>query len=325
MTTIDDMSEHERLAAYLSGDLDAAERAEVEAALEERPELRARLDAVREVDDALAALPRATPRDGFSERLEGVVDDALREQLGDELAARRRERTLPRWALPAAAALVALVVGAGVAIQLVGGSDPGGGLEAVTDTLDGGAAGRGPGTGTVPEELPVASTGRDYDEEEARDLLGDRRFGALAGLRVGEDEARTLTEDLVEGLPAPAPEPEGLVMPEEEAPARPGGRRADPDGETTDDGSAREDAPTRGGAVTGGVGAVSRCLPRLLGSTSGPVVPAFAEVASFRGEPAVIYGLLRPGPDDPALTDREIWILDRATCTVRYFAPAPSG
>lgn len=260
------MDDNERLAAYLDGDdeLSPSERAELEDELARRPELRARLDSLRGLDEALGSLPPPTPREGFDQRLDAAVDEALDRHLGDELAARRRR--VPRWALAAAAGLLLVLGGAGVAVNLLG------------PTADESTVADAPAE--ADRTVPVTVSGRSYDEADARGLLDDERFEALAGEPLRE-----------------------LAEPEAAPPAA--GQDAV--------GDRRADAPTPDPE------AAERCLPHLLEEAPDRVVPVFAEVASFRGEPAVVYGLL--APDDGTLGQREIWIVARDTCEVRFFAP----
>lgn len=258
------MNENERLAAYLDGDeLSPSERAQLEDELAQRPELRDRLASLREVDEALRSLPPPVPSEGFDERLDAAVDEALERHLGDELAARRSR--VPRWALAAAAGLLLVLGGAGVAVNLLG---PSADESTVTDAPAEGDRG-----------IHVTVSDRNYDAEGARRLLDDDRFEARAGS--GREQLR------------------GNAEPEAAPPA-----------------AGQDAADDR---VVGAPAAAERCLPRLLEEAPDRLVPAFAEVASFRGEPAIVYGLL--APDDGTLSRREIWILARDTCEVRFFAP----
>jgi anti-sigma factor RsiW len=88
------------LSAYVDGELDATERAAVDARLAESDEWRAVLTEVRAARDALRALPLVDAPDGFWERVlehdDNVVDHTL--------DARRRGRLLRRMTAAAAAA-----------------------------------------------------------------------------------------------------------------------------------------------------------------------------------------------------------------------------
>ena len=88
--------ERERVTAYVDGVLSEGERAEVEALLGERPDLREQVAAERDLRARLRGLPSPEPRPGF----EAQVRAALR-------AERRPSRA--RWLLPLAAVLMAAV------------------------------------------------------------------------------------------------------------------------------------------------------------------------------------------------------------------------
>lgn len=85
--------ERERVTAYVDGVLGEAERAEVEALIAEKPELKEQLEAERELRARLRALPDPELRPGFEARVR---------------AALRAERRRPRayFLLPLAAALL---------------------------------------------------------------------------------------------------------------------------------------------------------------------------------------------------------------------------
>lgn len=94
------------LSAYLDGELDAAERAAVASHLDASADARAVLDEVRQVRDAVRALP---PRDAPA----GFWSDVLGDTTVVDLASRRRQpRVRPaRWAALAAGAAAAAIVG----------------------------------------------------------------------------------------------------------------------------------------------------------------------------------------------------------------------
>lgn len=95
--------EHERLSAYLDGELPPGERAEVEAHLATCAACAERLSSLAAVDAAFASLPAEAP-DGYFESLPSRVSARLREE------PRRPARRLPVWAWAAAAVLVLSVV-----------------------------------------------------------------------------------------------------------------------------------------------------------------------------------------------------------------------
>ena len=86
--------ERERVTGYVDGVLTDAERAEIEAQLAERPDLREQVEAERDLRARLRGLPWPEPRPGF----EAQVRSALR-------ASRRPSHA--RWLLPLAAAFLA--------------------------------------------------------------------------------------------------------------------------------------------------------------------------------------------------------------------------
>jgi len=98
------------LSAYLDGELEARERAEVEARLAESHDLRAVLDEVRGARDAVRGLGPIDAPDTFWERV--LRDDSAVVDL-DAARATRRSRTR-RWSALAGAAAAAIVVGVAV-------------------------------------------------------------------------------------------------------------------------------------------------------------------------------------------------------------------
>jgi anti-sigma factor RsiW len=97
------------LSAYVDGELDATERAVVEARLGESAEWREVLDELRETRGALRALP---PVDAAPEFWARVLagDDVV-----DLESARRRRERRPVWKVAVAAAAAAAVIVVGVA------------------------------------------------------------------------------------------------------------------------------------------------------------------------------------------------------------------
>jgi len=97
----------EQLSAYLDGELDQSERAEVDAALAASPALARRLEALGAVDDALRALPVDPPGADLAAR--------LCERIAAEEVARthRVPKRHWRWTVPlaaSAAGVLALLV-----------------------------------------------------------------------------------------------------------------------------------------------------------------------------------------------------------------------
>ncbi len=95
--------EHERLSAYLDGELPPEERAEVEGHLATCAACAARLSSLTALDRAFASLPAEAP-EGYFESLPSRVTARLWAE------PRRSSRRLPTWAWAAAAVLVLSVV-----------------------------------------------------------------------------------------------------------------------------------------------------------------------------------------------------------------------
>ncbi len=93
--------EHERLSAYLDGELAPAEMAAVAAHVSACPDCAARLAELGMVDEEAAALPAAAP---------GGYFDALPARVRARLEPRAAARRLPAWTWAAAAALVLAVI-----------------------------------------------------------------------------------------------------------------------------------------------------------------------------------------------------------------------
>jgi anti-sigma factor RsiW len=104
------------LSAYLDDELDASERAAVEAQLAESPEWRAELEDVRVARAAVRGLPRREAPEGFWEAVRAGVEASGNDVDGLEPPATapidldaRRARRRRTWLMGAAAAIVALV------------------------------------------------------------------------------------------------------------------------------------------------------------------------------------------------------------------------
>jgi len=110
--------DHSLLSGYLDGELDAAERTDVEARLAASPAWRAELDEVRAARDAVRSLAMRDVPQGFMDRVTAAVastpdvpvDAATMQPIAQPIAlAPRRERTRRRavgWMVGAAAAVV---------------------------------------------------------------------------------------------------------------------------------------------------------------------------------------------------------------------------
>ena len=118
--TMSDIQENTeaKLAAYIDGDLDGSDRAEIEKLLEQNPNYRRVLDQLRQTRQLLRGLPResAPPElsEIFNSQLErSVLLDGITEQ-------RPRSGPLNRWPqFMMAAAVVLLTVGLGTVVYLV--------------------------------------------------------------------------------------------------------------------------------------------------------------------------------------------------------------
>lgn len=290
----------ERLAAYLSGDLNPDEHAEITAALAGDAALRARVDRIAAADRALAELPEVPLPEGFPERLRAGIRADLDAVLGDELAARRQRRmTGARWAMAGAAAAVVAVVGVGVV--LTGGAGDGGDPTMATGdaagTLEAGDAEALmlPGEGDLPAPQVVA-LGRTLTDEDLRDLASSREFTAAArsSLSVSDaDEVAERTQDQLTAYTAQAPVVAG------------------------DGRGGQADEPVEESAVD--LSAVSACLPVVVESAEDPLVPLYAELASYEGEDVVVFVMLAPRGDSDEMDRVEVWVLTVDGCQTRYF------
>lgn len=220
------MDETERLTSYLDGGLAADERRALEADLAADSALRARLQALRVADAALAEFPATEPPDGARQRLDarlaGVLEEVLTaapaapvplpttgvasdapttaEATGvvpDELAARRRWRALPALT-GVAAGLVLLaggVIGLGQTGLLSGGDD-----QLASDSVDGDMSMEA-APAPAPEDAPppdgltapvVIDEGRTTAADELDGLLDHPELQALAGRSLPADDGALL-------------------------------------------------------------------------------------------------------------------------------------
>jgi hypothetical protein len=335
----------ERLAAYLAGELDADEIADVESALARDPALRADLDAMRRADEALAAVPPTELPEGVERRLHAAVGQELTKLLAsdapavapaDELAARRARR---RWvpALAAAAAGVALL--AVIGIGLTGAGDDAGTDEVAMSSLDeadSDDAGAAEAALPLPGDAPTVVAGdRDLDDAAADDLLASEELRAVTVQELDAELGSSLAGAWRSSLAAVASD---APVTEE---AEPFGAEDLDEDTAADDGDAAEDTETaedaelgRGAEPAGPLRlladapltdddrqAVSRCVAELVAGDSA-AVPAYVELGSYLGDPAVIVGLVTLDPATDAYTRAEVWVLDRDDCQVRRFSQA---
>jgi hypothetical protein len=341
----------DRLAAFLADELSADERQALEAELARDAGLRSELDAMRRGDAALAAVaPTALP-DGARERLLQALAPTWDEQLGaapddvDELAARRQARDRRSWVTGlggVAAALVAVAI-IGPAIGGRGGDDSDLAATMEADTAsDGGQATAedAPATAFAPVGPTLLGSGRALDEETATELLAAGELEAVVAQGLSVDDARALGSSWAQAFGA-LPIPGGTfgTLDEEGVPTEegaPAGEGAPADGTTEPDAvdpgpdgsavgslspSAARELGTADLQLLGDVDEearadVGRCLETLV-AAGGVIVPALAELVTFGGEPAIAFGLVGVAPDD-TVTRREVWVLARETCEIRY-------
>lgn len=291
------MDTGERLAAYVAGDLDADERAAVEAQLARDAALRRRLERIRSVDAMLADLQDVAPPDGLRERL----DERLAAELhghADELATRRsaRRSAWRPFAIAAAAAAVVAVVGVSAGTILRGGA--GGGADVATAPEAGSA---GSGTAIGPYE-----TDNDYSSQE------------LQRLAVNVDVSGVLPSGLTpEGAQALADRYQGELFGLEEV-AELTSRAQDAAGDAAIT-SEPQLAPDEVGPVEERLAdtpAYQRCAPEVLASSPDPLIPVYVELARFDGEPAIIYAFATVDPDSGTYRRIEVWAVAEADCHV---------
>ncbi len=315
------METGERLAAYVAGELDEDETRALEAQLARDPGLRARLASIRATDDLLAGLPPVEVPAAFSARLREAVAAEVASQVaspaGDDLAARRARRAertgFTGWQswqkLATAAAVLVVVGGVGVGVLTAGGdSDDAGGQVAMEA-----------GLAAEPQQGPtVVAAGRSFDEASLRDLAGDARFDEILAEHLSGPAADAAAQDHTTALTGPAPESDG----------------SDSAGDTAISGESAEEgdrvmtapgAPTEFGLRTVGdvsetdLEAVRTCLPSLIDSTSA-VIPVYAELATYEGTDAIVYGLVGNDPEQDSYQRVELWVVDRGDCQVLHFA-----
>jgi hypothetical protein len=338
----------ERLAALLAGELSTDERRALEAELARDPDLRAQLEAMERADAALTAEPRTELPEGAEDRLLAALAPTLDAELGasevargaegsDELAARRATRGRRRTWLTAAGGVAAAVAAVAVVLPNLTGSgddsadttdvameagEEAGEDAASMDADDAGAA--------LPDGPTVLGGDRELDAEGADALLAAPELEAIAGSALAPEDAAGLGADWAVRLGAPLAGAASDSLSTFDA---------DVETESVDDGEAQEEeAPAEGGAesadrATAGVGVlvgpdvgdddladVGRCLETLL-ATGDVAIPVTAELVVFDGEPAIAFGLVSQDADGQ-VQRREVWVLDRATCEVRYFTQA---
>jgi hypothetical protein len=295
------------LAAYLSGDLEPDEHAQIAAQLAGDAELRARTDRIAQADRMLAGLGDVELPEGFSQRLRDGLQPELDAILGDELAARRARRTPPpRWVTAGAAAAIAVVVGVGAILTGLG---PGG-QDAATITEDG-AMGTTMGLGgeSVLPPPEIVALGRTLTEDDLRALAQRDQFSVVSGLSAGDaDELADHSQGQIQEYA------------DAEAPPAVAGENSADSGEsgTTAGGMAPGVSPLRSASGVD-LSPVSACLPTVTESADAPLVPLYAELAEFDGEDVVVFVLLAPRGDSGEMSRVEVWVLTVDGCQTRYF------
>lgn len=324
------MDTGERLAAYLSGDLDPDERASLDARLAGDPALRARLDRIRRSDAALADLDDVDLPDGFEDRLTERLRPELDAVLGDELAARRARRGTPRW-LPAVGAAAALAVVVAGGITVAGSMGGGGGDDAADEGgRDMAAEAEAGDGGSVEMDTMMAPPAGPVITDRGR-TLGRDDLDGLA--RDPEVQAALSPDVLAGGDPAQASDRYARALGLPSATTGEAATEAEAeDLEEADDAGASETSaagPTDLLATTDGPvsdedrAAVGACVDVLFESAAAPVVPVYAELATDTdGEAVIVYGALAPDADG-AYQQLEVWMVERESCELRHFLIQP--
>lgn len=328
------MDTTQRLAAYLSGDLDADERTALEAELAGDPALRDRLERIRESDDALASLGEVALPDGFEQRLDATVGGVLDEVLADELSARRaRRRALPGWVPALAAAAVAVVVGGGVVLSGLGGSDheaattadmagddavgDGEGAQSFLSNGTGGAAGE---ASAVPGPR-IVTDDRELTSADLQDLAANPELiDLIAGVPV-DDQPVTVARAWAAALGADVDDlgalDERAGAAEDQAATESAERDADGQvalGAVSDPVVRFDGDPTEEDRRD-----VGRCVSQLYEDAAAPVVPLYAELATNEdGDDVIVYAALARDADGD-YQRVEVWMLERDDCTLRQF------
>lgn len=339
------MDPADRLASYLADELDPEERAAVDAELARDAALRAQLAALQRADSALGGLRSPQPPAGFDARLDARLDAELDAVLGpatdaaaapagahppevtdepdtaggsaatdagDELAARRQARGLPRWAVAVSGAAAALVVIAGVGVlvgDLFGGVEddmvttmdapseaPPADMEVAEDGDDAVAAPTGP---------TIVATGRAVTEDGLGGLLGDPTAFGLADLGLDPASASGVRDAYLAVLPFER------AVAQDDAPET---ERADPELGPLADAELR----LVGDVDDATLAEVTRCLDVVL-ADSPTAIPTYAELLTVDGEEVIALGLITEDPATGAFTRRELWVVTRDGCDVRLF------
>jgi hypothetical protein len=342
----------EHLAAYLAGELDADGSAAVEAALARDPRLRADLEAMRRADAVLGSLPATELPPGFESRLRAAIDDELATLLRgehrtapqgppavatDDLAARRTRRQRSWFpAFAGAAAAVVVLAGVAIGVGVLGGGDD---EDATADTAmtlesyadaemdDAGEAEDGMALPAPGDGPTIIASDRDLDEAVSDELLASIELEAVTERGLDAETGRSVGADWRAALSALGPRggaADERAETELDEPVLEEAAPADEDEDTEETaGDTAGDTPVRlfadGPLDDAALAAADRCLAEVL-DADGDAIPAYLEVASYLGEPAVVVGLVTFDPDTAAYTRPEVWVLSRDDCQVRRFS-----
>lgn len=297
MTDHDLPRDGERLSAYLAGELDGTDAAELELRLARDPDLAAELEDMRALLEGLARLDDVEPPAGFADRLEARL---AQERAGgaapaslDVARVRRDERRRRRW--PALGAVAAGVAG----VALVGAVALG-------------------GFGTSPQEdAEVAEA--PADEDAPMDMMEAPEAG---------DDARAAPDDAAPEAGRARREPlvrdTNVVLDDADAvrAALAGGPAEDLLGisieEATDLADGFAVAVRRADAFASG-DAPGACLDVVTAGTDRPVVVAQVESARHDDASALAYVTAGASADSTTLDRVEAWVLTAEDCATRLF------
>jgi anti-sigma factor RsiW len=195
----------ERLSAYLDDELDAEERAFLDAHVRDCAECAAHLADLASVDDAARQVPLVVP-DGYFEDFAPRV----RARLGERTT--RRRFGPPAWGWAVAAALLLAVV-TPLALQrsqapaLDRAKTAASSSEGARGGFDQGAHGLPPATVAVPEAPrpapPAAAAPRPADAASEQDAFADRTLEGRLARRDRDAPAPALSEDALPAVAAP--------------------------------------------------------------------------------------------------------------------------
>ncbi|MBW3577257.1 MAG: zf-HC2 domain-containing protein [Actinobacteria bacterium] len=310
------METGERLSAYLAGELDADERAAVEADLARDPALRDTVERIRRAERALNSMGEVTPPPGFADHLREVVAAEVARQRthGDELAAaRRRHAPWRTLGVAAAAASLIVVVGVGAGWLLRGGADRAPEQAAPV------------GEGHPALDVPVIETRNDYSDLELQRLAVNVDIRAVIPPGLGADEAAAYADRLQAQLTGVEGQQAAQSMSAENHADTAAEKERQGIGDQVPHAGAQQAVPVpaddplrqRVGAAADDV---RRCLPEILQSARTPVVPVYIEVARYRGEPAIVYAFAAEDPNAATYRRVEAWAVARSDCQVLSFS-----